>query len=166
MSQIDKFFDQELLQLRLDSRVVVREAARELEADVKRQIRRNFRNPSIAFQRSLKVHDYEDASYIRLSPILSVHAEPTKIQGNPNLWILLPDGERLGFKRIGKGFNWTELKRRYGNKLSFAPVAGGSVVLFRSSDGVRPIYKIEPVVETRKRIEFIERAEEIAKKYD
>lgn len=164
-ANISNFFDTELHQLKLDSRVAVRGAARELEADVKRQIRRNFSNPSIAFMHGVKVHDYEDGSYVRLSPILSVHAEPTKIEGNPNLWILLPDGERLGFKRVGSGFNWTELKRRYGNKLSFAPVANGSVVLYRSSDGVRPIYKIQPSVETRKRIEFYERAEEIAGKY-
>ena len=160
---IEQFFDRELLELKLDSRVAVREAARELEADILRQIRRNFSNPSIAFMRGLKVHDYEDGSYVRLSPILSVHAEKTKIQGNPNLWILLPDGERLGFKRK---VDWSELKRRYGNKLSFAPVTNGSVVLYRSSDGVRPIYKIQPSVETRKRIEFYERAEEIAKKYE
>jgi hypothetical protein len=165
MTEIDKFFDDAFLQVKLDSRVAVREAARELEADVKRQIRRNFRNPSIAFQRGLKVHDYEYASYVRLSPILSAHAQKIKIEGNPNLWILLPDGARLGFKRIGKGFSWTELKRRYGSRLSFVPVSDGSVVLFRSNSGFVPIYKIQRSVETTQRIEFYEKATEIASKY-
>jgi hypothetical protein len=163
MTEIDKFFDDTQIQLKLDSRVAVREAARELEADVKRQIRRNFNNASVAFQRGLKVHDYDNASYVRLSPILSSHAEPTKIKGNPNLWILLPDGARLGFKRMGKEFGWNELRRRYANRLSFVAVSDGSVVLFRSERGVVPIYKIQRSVETKQRIEFFEKAEEIAK---
>lgn len=166
MDSVDRFFDGELLQLKLDSRAVTREAARELEQDVQRQIRRNFKSYSVAFMRGLKVHDYEGGSYVRLSPILSSHAEPTKIEGSPNLWILLPQGKKLGFKKIGAGFNWTTLKRRYGTRISFAKLNDGHVVLFKSSNGVVvPIYKIQQTVETKQRIEFYEKAEEIASSY-
>lgn len=163
MAEIDKFFDDNLKQLKLDSTTATSEAARELERDVKRQIRRNFHNPSLAFQNGVKVHDYEGGSYVRLSPILSSHAEEKKIQGSPNLWILLPEGKKRGFKRISAGgFNWTLLKRRYGTKLSFVPVADGHVLLFRDGSRVVPIYKLQQTIQTKQRIEFYEKAEEIA----
>jgi hypothetical protein len=162
MAEIDNFFDPQIKAIAVDSRAIARSAARELQADVLRQIRRNFRNPSAAFMRGVKVYEYENASYVRLSPILSVHAEPTKLQGNPNLWILLPDGARLGFKRMGKGFDWSDLKRRFGTKLSFVSVDDGTVVLFRDHGRVTPIYKIQSAVTTKQRIEFYERAEAIA----
>lgn len=164
MNEVNRFFDDGLKQLKLDSSLATREAARELERDVKRQIRRNFNSPSLAFQNGVKVHDYDGGSYVRLSPILSVHAEEKKLQGSPNLWILLPEGQKRGFKRMGtSGFNWTTLKRRYGTKLSFVPVADGHILLFRDGSRVVPIYKIQQTVTTKQRIEFYEKAEEIAK---
>jgi hypothetical protein len=160
--QVSRFFDDEIKAIAVDSRAIALSAARELQRDVMRQIRRNFRNPSAAFSRGVKVYEYESAAYVRLSPILSVYAEPTKLQGNPKLWILLPDGARLGFKRIGKGFNWSDLKRRFGTKLSFVPVNDGTVVLFRDRGRVTPIYKLQSAVTTKQRIEFYEKAEDIA----
>jgi hypothetical protein len=163
MTQIDSFFDDEIRSIVLHSRAAATAAARELRADVLAQIRRNFNNPSIAFMRGLKVHNFDDGSYVRLSPILSVHAEPTQLQGNPNLWILLPQGVKLGFNRNP---NWDTLKRRYGTKLSFVSVADGHVLLFKDRGVVTPIYKIQSTVATKQRIEFFEKGEEIAKKYE
>jgi hypothetical protein len=178
VSEVNLYFNEYVKEIATDSRAVVRGAAEELCQDVQRQIRRNFRNPSIAFQKGLKLDHYENASYVRLSPILSAHAQETTISGSPerwsvppseggrigkaNLWILLPDGVRLGFKRMGKGFNWTDLKRRFGTRLSFVPVEKGHVVLFRDRSGVFPIYKIQPQVQTKQRIEFFETAQAIA----
>jgi hypothetical protein len=162
MAEIDNFFDPQIKAIAVESTAIARSAARELQADVMRQIRRNFRNPSAAFMRGVKVYEYENASYVRLSPILSVHAEPTKLQGNPNLWILLPDGARLGFKRMGKGFDWDTLKRRYGSRISIISVDDGFVVLYRDNGTVRPIYKIQSQVQTKQRIDFYEKAQEIA----
>lgn len=164
MNEVNRYFDEETKAIAVDSRAIAASAARELQRDVMRQIRRNFRNPSAAFSRGVKVYEEDNASYVRLSPILSVHAEPTKLQGNPNLWILLPDGVRLGFKRIGKGFNWDTLKRRYGTKLSFVALGDGHVVLYRYNGVVSPIYKIQSQVQTKQRIEFYEKAEEIAER--
>lgn len=177
MNQINQFFDEQSHAIAVDSREAANRAARELAEDVQRQIRRNFNNPSAAFSKGVKVFEEDNAatrfgseasypkavaSYVRLSPILSVHAEETNLRGSPNLWILLPDGQRLGFKRIGKGFSWNDLKRRFGTRLSFVAVESGHVVLFRSSLGVKPIYKIQSSVTTKQRIEFYEKAEEIA----
>ena len=162
MSEVDQYFDAEIKAIAVSGSAIARAAAEELYDDVRRQIRRNFHNPSLAFEKGLKVEHYERASYVRLSPILSSHAEDGEIQGSPNLWILLPDGVRLGFKRIGKGFGWSDFKRRFGTRLSFAPVNDGHVVLFRDRRGVYPIYKIQRQVKSTKRIEFFEKAEEIA----
>ena len=165
-SKIDKFFDEEIKEISVESRAVASRAAYELQADIQRQIRRNFINPSLAFMRGVKVAEFESASYVSLSPILSSYAENTTIQGSPNLWILLPDGARLGFKRIGAGFNWDVLKRRYGTKLSFVVINDGTVVLYRLPSGaVKPIYKLQHSVNREQKIEFFESAERIITNY-
>ena len=160
--RIDKFFDEEIKEISVESRAVASRAAYELQADIQRQIRRNFVNPSFAFMRGVRVKEFENASYVRLSPILSSYAhQDTKIEGNPNLWILLPDGARLGFKRIGKGFNWTTLKQRYGTRLSFVAVDDGTVVLYRFNGAVKPIYKLQQSVNREQKIEFFSAAERV-----
>ncbi len=165
MSKIEQFFDDEIKAIAVESQAIALAAAEELKADVERQIRRNFNNPSAAFSKGIKIYEFDAATYVRLSPLLTTHAQPTKISGNPNLWILLPDGARLGFKQIGRGFNWDTLRRRYGSRLSFVPVGDGHVLLFRSRGGVVPIYKIQQQVQTKQRIEFYEKAKEIGEKY-
>lgn len=161
-AEVDQFFEQEIKAIATETRAIARRAAEELYQDVQTQIRRNFNNPSQAFLRGINIYEFENAIYVRLSPILSTHAQSKPIQGNPNLWILLPDGAKLGFKRMGGGLNWDSLKRRYASRLAFAPVGDGSIVLFRSRSGVVPIYKIQSQVQTTQRIEFFEKADEIA----
>ncbi len=162
LHKLDDFFDQELKAIAVESKAIAQRAAEELYQDVQRQIRRNFNNKSAAFSRGIKIHEFDDAIYVRLSPILSSHAQSTELQGNPNLWILLPDGARLGFKRMGSyGITWDALKRRYGSRLRFVRVSDGHVLLFRSARGVVPIYKIQTSVRTKQRIKFYEKAEEI-----
>ncbi len=163
-TKINQFFTEEIKAIAVDSRATANRLAVELQEDVFRQIRRNFNNFSAAFSKGVKVYEFENASYVRLSPILSVHAEETKLRGSPNLWILLPDGARLGFKRIGQGFSWSDLKRRYGTRISFVSVNDGHVVLYRSVEGVVPIYKIQSAVTTKQRIEFYEKAQEMAQR--
>ena len=165
MSEVDRFFDQELRGMQLESREATHQAARELAADIERQIKQKFANPSLAFQRGVKVHQFNNGSYVRLSPILAAHAETQEIRGNStNLWILLPEGQKRGFKRISPGY-WNTLQSRYGRNLSIVSVSDGHVVLYRSSSGVVPIYKIQSTVTTKQRIDFYDKAEEIANKY-
>ena len=167
MNKVDRFFDDEIKAIAVEGRAIARKVAKKLQEDILAQIERNFRNPSAAFLRGVKTYEFDRGSYVRLSPILSAHAEPNKIQGNPNLWILLPDGARLGFRRIGREFNWSTLKRRYGNRLSFIRVGDGHVVLYRTPKGqVKPIYKIQTSVENKQRIEFFETAEKILEGLD
>ena len=167
-SNVDKFFNDEVKAIATDSKAIARRAAEKLYDDVRRQIRQNFRNPSSAFEKGLKIYEYDEASYVRLSPILSTHATRSKGRGGdrPSVWILLPDGAKLGFKRMGtRGFNWDTLRRRFGTRLSFAPVGDGHVVLFRDRSGTHPIYKIQASVTTEQRIEFFESAEAIAQEF-
>ena len=160
--KVSNFFDGEIKAIALESKAIAVKAAKELQEDVIRQIRSNFRNPTAAFSRGIKIYEFDNAAIVRLSPILSSYAEPRKIKGNPYLWILLPNGEKLGFKRIGRDFNWDTLKRRYGNRLRFVEVSDGFVLLFRHSRGVRAIYKLQKVVNREQKIEFFEKAKEIA----
>ncbi|MEM7756565.1 MAG: hypothetical protein AAF298_00335 [Cyanobacteria bacterium P01_A01_bin.40] len=164
MSEVNRFFNDEIKAIAADSNAIASQAASELKQEIQQQIRRNFNNPSAAFANGVKIYEFDTASsYVRLSSILSSHAQEKNLSGNPNLWILLPDGVRLGFKRMGThGFNWDTLKRNYGSRLSFVPVSDGHVVLFRSPRSVVPVYKIQAAVRTKQRIRFYEAAEEIA----
>lgn len=172
MNQVNQFFDSEIKAIAVDSKAIAIGAAEELRDDVLRQIRRNFNNTNAAWAKGVKIYELDDGAKVFLSSLLSYHAIPPQSplskggrgDGNPRLWILLPDGVKLGFKRIGKGFNWDTLKRRFGTKLSFVSVADGTVVLYRSEQGVKPIYKIQSEVTRKQRIEFYEKAEEIARR--
>lgn len=164
MGEIDRFFNDEIKAIAVDSQAIAATLAEQLQEDVVRQIRRNFSNPTTAFMKGVKVYHFETSSYVRLaSPLLSGFAKNITISGNPNLWILLPDGAKLGFKRIGKGFRWSDLKRRYSSRLRFVKVADGSVLLYRTPTGeVKPIYKLQTAVDRKQKIEFFEAAERIA----
>ena len=167
MSKIDQFFDTAIADAETDSRSVTALAARELQRDVWRQIRRNFNNPSAAFMAGVKAYDFDTSSVVRLSNPLSSFADDIETTaGKPNLWILLPNGARLGLPRMGKGFGWQDLKRKYGSNLSFAPVDDGTVVLLRDrrSGRIMPIYKIVDRVSSPKKIEFIEAAQKIVER--
>ncbi|MDJ0570274.1 MAG: hypothetical protein QNJ53_14700 [Pleurocapsa sp. MO_192.B19] len=163
MSEVDRFFDAEIKAIAASCQAIASSLAEQLQEDVLRQIRRNFSNPTTAFAKGVKIYHFETASYVRLNPLLSSFAQDTTIEGNPNLWILLPDGAKLGFKRIGKGFNWSDIKRRYGNRLRFVKVADGSVLLYRTPQGdVKAIYKLQRGVDRKQKIQFFESAERIA----
>ena len=162
MSEVNKFFDSEITTIKLESKQAVMEAARELEQDIQSQIKKNFVNPSAAFLAGVKVYDFENASYVRLSPLLSSFAEPQKVTGNPNLWILLPTGAKLGFKRLNASFSYPDLKRRYGSRLSFIPINNGHAVLYRQPNGVvTPVYKLQKFVTRTQKINLYD----AAKKY-
>ncbi len=163
MGEVDRFFDDEIKAIAVSSKAIASSLAEQLQEDVLRQIRRNFSNPTTAFAKGVKVYHFETASYVRLNPLLSSFAQDVTISGKPKLWILLPDGAKLGFRRIGRGFNWSDLKRRHGNRLRFVKVTGGSVLLYRTPAGdVKPIYKLQRSVDRKQKIEFFESAERIA----
>ena len=167
MSEIDRFFNDEIHTIEVESKEITIQASRELEANIQKQIKQNFNSTNLAFSKGIKVYEFENASYVRLSPLLSNFADPQPIKGNPNLWILLPSGQKLGFKRLSKRFTYPDLKRRYGSRLSFVPIGDGHVVLFRQRNGtVTPIYKLQPQVSNKQKIKFYETAKKIVNKYN
>lgn len=83
MTEVDRFFNSETKAIAVDSSAIAKRAAYELQSDVLRQIRQNFRNPSVAFMKGVKVYEFDDATIVRLaSPILSSYAEDVEIQGS------------------------------------------------------------------------------------
>ena len=164
MNEVERFFDSETKAIAVNSNAIARKLAYQLQADTQRKIKQAFGNVSAAFMRGVKVYQFENAAIVRLSPLLSSFAEPQKIQGNPNLWIRLPDAEKLGLGRMGKAFSWTDLKRRFGSQLSFVKVNDGTVVLLRTRQGqIKPIYKIQTAVDREQKIEFLESGDRIAR---
>ena len=164
---VDKFFDSEIKAIAVSSNAIARQAARKLQEEILSEIRRNFHNATAAFRSGVKVYDFENASVVTLSPLLSSFAQPQKIQGSPNLWILLPEGAKLGFRRLGNGFGWSDLKRRYGKRLSFVPVSDGHVVLFRTNRGqVKPIYKIQSAVNREQKIDWHGAINKVAQEFE
>ena len=158
MSEADRFFENELYTLRLESQEAVRSAADELKANLQKEFRSKIGWRSQNLTRGIKVYHFENASYVRLNPVLSSYAQRISIRGNPNLWILLPDGERLGFKRIGRGNGWRNLKARWGSRIFFH----NDVVIFRHHSGRNyAIYKLQKQVERKQLINLEKLSEEI-----
>ncbi len=157
MSEVDNFFNTELDTLRLESMEAVRSAADSLRLKLHQEFQQKLGWQSANINRGIKVYHYETASYVRLNPVLSSHAQRVSISGNPNLWILLPDGERLGFKRIGQGNSWRDLKAKWGSRIFLH----NEVVVFRDRSGRNyAIYKLQKRVNTRPVINLQKLAEE------
>lgn len=164
MSDLDRWFDQQISEIELDFKHAANGAAEALAREVKSQIRRNFNNPSAAFVAGVKVYEFDAAAVVRLSPILSSHAQPATSKGNPNIWILLPDGERLGFKRMN-GAYWRSFQAKYKRSISFVDLGSGSVVLFKKGSQVVPIYKIQNSVDRKQRIDLDGAAQKVAREF-
>lgn len=165
MGEVDKFFSDEIRAIKAQGKARARKASVDLQKSIDRSIRKNFNNPNASFARGVKIYDFSRGSTVRLSPLLSTFAKDRTVRGTPNLWILLPEGEKLGFKRIGKNFNWNTLKRRYGTKLSFVEVQGGVIVLYRSRQGIKPVYKIQQTVQSKQKIKFYSEGVRIGEQY-
>ncbi len=174
MSEVDNFFETELDTLRLESVEAVRSAAENLQAKLQDEFRTKTGWQAQSLARGIKVYHFDNASYVRLNPVLSGQAQRVIIRGNPNLWLLLPDGERLGFKRIGSNnsslgarsladgtsagsHRWRDLKAKYGSRIFFH----NDLVIFRHQSGRNySIYKLQKQVETKPRINLQKLAEE------
>ena len=158
MSEVDNFFETELNTLRLESVEAVRSAADSLRLKLHQEFQQKLGWQSSNLNRGIKVYHFETASYVRLNPTLSSFAERISIRGNPNLWILLPDGERLGFKRIGQSNSWRDLKAKWGSRIFFH----NDVVIFRDLNGRNyAVYKLQRQVESRPRIDLNKLAHEV-----
>ncbi len=162
---IEAFFESETRKLEQDTTAALEEVAEDLKQSVLRQTKSKFRSTGKSFKNGVKIYNYPAASYVRLSKVLSAHAEKTIIKGQPNLWIRLPDGERFGFKRIGaRGESWSSLKRKWGNRIFIVKANDGHVVVLNHPRDNRnyAIYKLQQQIETKPRINFFGEAERLA----
>jgi uncharacterized lipoprotein YmbA len=115
-SQIEK-------DLKGDGNHAVKAAAIKLKEQTEAELKANFNAKSPAFKK-VKLKELEAkpdkayTCYVNLNRIQSTFATETTMQGRPWVWILLPQGQALGFKRIGKKNTLPVLRAKYGNKLN------------------------------------------------
>lgn len=143
----------------------MRSAARTLQREAEAQIRRNFKPKSKTRGSfgSAKVVDLTNSSRISLKPkYLEAFAEGKTIRGKPTLIILLPDGERLGFKRISRSNSWASVWERIHTKARLVGVGDGLVVVYQHRGKNYAIYKFQKQTTAPKLISLEAKARAIA----
>lgn len=172
---VDQFLRSEVKNLNAATATATKVAARALKREVQKELRSNFkpgRNSNGAFFKAVKVRDLPadparglgPASFVRLGvPFMGIFQEGGTVQGKGSLIILLPEGERLGFKRISKGNPWGEVQRRWGKFLFPIKVSDGLVIGYENpkTKTRHAVYKFQPQVTLPKKLSFLEMAEEI-----
>lgn len=158
-------FEDEARSLASATRAALGSAARKLQREAESQIRRNFkpRSKTKGSFGSIKSYDLATSSRVSIKPgYLQAFAEGKTIRGKPTLIILLPDGERLGFKRISRSNSWLSVWQRIHKKARLAGVGDGLVVLYRHRGRSLPIYKFQKQTTTPKLISLGAKAKALA----
>lgn len=139
----------------------VNRAAAVTAQDLRNQVNRNFDVKHRFFLSGVRVATYQHdgdqcSAEVFLSPVLASHASTSTIEGDPYLWVLLPEGEASGFKRIGPGNTWTwnALKATYRGRIRTQRMKDGFLVLIRTGRQEVPIYAVKRQIETKQRIDF------------
>lgn len=166
------FWERESKHLGKQTAKAFRAAAQQLKRDVEAQVNRVFKvkNPSFG---EVRVYEFPGrggrpgAVYVRINPLLSSFAQPSRVTGKPNLIILLPGGKKLGFKRVSDSYPWEAVVKKAGrNNLFSVDSPQGPVIVYRGRDGKNTaIYALRKAVESPK-IDFFGPAEKIAKNLD
>ncbi|MGL5805953.1 MAG: DUF6441 family protein [Xenococcaceae cyanobacterium] len=167
-----EFFNAEIKNLDAASRAVMKTTARALKREVSKQLRKFKRGEGSngTFQKAIKLYDLPPrnalgpASYVRLGvPFIGVFEEGATVTGQPNLIILLPEGAKLGFKRISKGNQWRQVWGRIENKSRLVKVNDGTIVVFEHQGRSLPIYKFQSApIKLPKKLSFYDTAEKLA----
>jgi len=151
--------------------IVMEKTADKLTRETKKQLRRNFKKSRGSnFAKAVKSYKLPSkgalppVAYVRLGiPWIEIFEEGAIIQGTPWLRILLPEGERLGFKR--KIANEAYFRARAANQLFSRKVQDGWILYLKPSEkGGKPIpiYKFQKTpVEVPKKLDFYATAEEL-----
>lgn len=180
---VNQFFNSQLKTLEQATKIVTRNVARKHRRSLIRQLKVNFTegihpNPSLqgTFFKAVKIYDLETdpnkggpISYVRMGvPFMHVFETPRLISSKRrSLVLLLPTGRALGFQRITKTNPWGKFWERNKKRLKLAKGSkGGTVVLFIKDGKAIPIYKIQKVVQTTKRLNFYDAAEVAARGMD
>ena len=138
----------------------VKEAAESLKRFTQKQLQTQFKNRSPAWLSGIRTYHFPGQSYVRLGSAQSAFAQPTTEA--KNVWILLPEGQKLGFKRFSDRYTWRNIQAKYGNKFFSQNTPKGTVILYRHSDGqIYPVYLKKERVTQSQRIDFFSEAEKI-----
>jgi hypothetical protein len=159
------FFEEEARSLSRAAVVTIRNIARTLQRETEAEIRRNFKPKSKTKGSfgSVKVYDLPTSSRVSLKPgYLEAFAEGKTIRGNPRLIILLPDGERLGFKRINRSNSWTSVWQRIHTQARLVGVGDGLVVVYSHRGRNYAIYKFQQATKAPKLISLQAKASSLA----
>lgn len=159
-------FGDEAEKLAHQASMSIRESARSLARVAKSEIRSGFKSKKNKGSfGSVKIHDLPNSSRVSLRPgYLEAFEEGKTIRGKPTLIILLPDGERLGFKRISKSNSWASVWQRIHKKARLVGVGDGLVVIYEHRGRSYAIYKFQKQTTAPKLISLRAKAKAIADK--
>jgi len=170
-----EFFAAQIKDLNSATRAVIRASVRQFRQDIVKQVRTNFKrgvNSNGSFFKAFKIYDLEadanrgPASYIRAGvPFMKVFQDGATITNKKAqfLIVLLPQGEKLGFKRISKGNPWRKVWAQYGKQFRMRKVGNTTVFTYEFQGKSTPVYLFTKSVTLRKRFDFFAPAEAIAK---
>lgn len=173
---LNRFFLEETRNLEAATTQAVHTAGKALKRRSLQELRtfRRGRHGNGGFQKAVKIYPLPSegtqgpASFVRLGvPFIGVFQEGATISGRPNLGILLPSGEALGYRRLGPGNPWSkawqQLQRDSENGIAKVFHAQGRqlVAIMKNSQWVG-VYLFQPQVTLPKKLSFYEIAEEIA----
>lgn len=175
---VDQFFRSEVKNLESATATATAVAARALKRETLKELKRNFKpgtRSNGSFFKAVRVRDLPTdlnrglgpASIVRLGvPWVGIFQDGGTVRGNDTLILLLPEGEKLGFKRITKGNPWSEVMARWGKHLFPVKVADGVVIGYTNprTGKKTAVYKFQRQVQLTKRLSFLEMAEEIGAK--
>ncbi|MFM6134020.1 MAG: DUF6441 family protein [Sphaerospermopsis kisseleviana] len=168
------FFAAEIKDLQTATRAVIKASARQFKQEIQKQVRTNFKRGTFSngsFFKAFKIYDLNadvvrgPASYVRAGvPFLHIFTTFNTITAKgDNLAILLPEGEKIGFRRISKGNTWTRVFSQYGKYMRiFNTKGGGKLIAYDYGGKLTPVYLLIKRVRLRKRLDFWETAQTIA----
>lgn len=171
-----EFFAAQIKDLNSATRAVIRASARQFKQEIVRQVKANFRrgsNSNGSFFKAFKIYDLDadasrgPASYVRAGvPFMNVFEEGAviTIKKAQFLIVLLPQGEKLGFRRISKGNPWRKVWAQFGNRFVLKILPNNKMLYsYENAGKLTPVYLFTKSVKLKKRLNFFEPAEIIAK---
>lgn len=174
VSAAREFFRSQVKDLTAATRAVLRASSAQLKADMQRQVRQRFKRGTYSngsFFKGFKVYNLDGdasrgpASYVRAGvPFMGIFEDGATVTPKGKyLIMLLPTGEKLGFKRITKGNSWDKVYNRYKRNLQIVKQSDRTFVLYKYQGKTTPIYMFQRQARIGKKISFYDAAEAIAR---
>ena len=170
------FFAAQIKDLQTATQAVIKASARQFKQEIQKQVRANFKRGTFSngsFFKAFKIYDLNSdvmrgpASYVRAGvPFMNIFEEGKIINSKraEYLAVLLPQGEKLGFKRISKGNTWTRVFNQYGKHLKVLNIRAGNgkIFIYDYAGTQTPVYLLIKSVRIKKKLNFFQAAEQIA----